>query len=66
MLVPSDAVTVNVDVVLVLLGEVALPEKTPLEPRLIPAGSEPAVTENVIVSPSSSVAVIAVILEPAV
>ena len=60
--VPSLAVTTNVDVELELTPP-TLPEKVPLELRVIPLGREPDVTEKVILSPSSSVAVIVVRLE---
>ena len=60
--VPSLAVTVNVEVVFELTA-LAVPEKVPFEFNVIPVGSEPEVTENVIVSPSSSVAVIVVRFE---
>ena len=60
--VPSLAVTTNVDVVLPETP-LALPEKVPLELKVIPLGREPDVIEKVIVSPSSSVAVTAVRLE---
>ena len=54
VLVPSLAVTTNVDVVLEETPP-ALPEKVPLELKVIPLGTEPDVTEKVILSPSSSV-----------
>jgi hypothetical protein len=62
--VPSLACTVNVETVFVptLL---ALPEKEPLELKVNPAGIEPDEIEKVILSPSSSVAVTWVRLEPA-
>ena len=60
--VPSLAVTTNVDVVLEATPP-ALPEKVPLELKVIPLGTEPDVTEKVILSPSSSVAVTVVRLE---
>ena len=62
--VPSLAVTTNVDVVLEETPP-ALPEKVPLEFKVIPLGREPDVTEKEILSPSSSVAVTVVIPEEA-
>ena len=62
MFVPSLAVTTNVDVVLEETPP-ALPEKVPLELKVIPLGREPDVTEKEMLSPSSSVAVTVVRLE---
>ena len=62
--VPSDAVTVNVDVVFEVTV-FAVPDQVPFELKVNPAGIDPAVTENVTVSLSSSVAVTAVKLDAA-
>ena len=63
-MVPSVAVTEKVEVVFEETA-LAVPAKVPLELSVIPLGNDPAVTENVILSPSSSVAVTAVRLDPA-